>query len=141
MGLGTGDRGVGYGLPSMRPPLAALTVAVLVLAGCGSERQPSQSGGQSASLGGAYTYEPYQPRDKMLKCLRGKGVKAVAVGQDAIQFLPLPASPRIVVAATPDAATALQVRGRAEGAQLMGSALVYANQASNRQIKRIQDCV
>lgn len=140
MTRGPGDRGVGYGSASMRRPLAALTIALFVLAGCGSERQPSQSGGESPTLGGAYGYKPFQPRDRMLKCLRRKGVEALGVGQDVIQVLPLPASPRIVVAATPDAATALQVRGEAEGAQLMGYALVYANRASNRQIEQIQDC-
>ncbi len=125
----------------MRPSLAALLIAALVLAGCGSVRQPSQSGGESATRGGAYGFKPYQPRDKLLKCLRRKGVEAVAVGQDSIQFLPLPGAPRIVMAATPDAATALQVRGRSEGAQLMGSALVFANQATKRQIEQIQDCL
>lgn len=125
------------------PRLTAIPIVLLALtvAGCGSVRTADQSGGQDAVRGGAAGFKPFQPRDRLIECLREKGVEAVAKGEDEIQVLPASTGPRIVMAADPEAATALQVRGKAEGAELMGRALVYAGRSSDAQVEQVQDCL
>jgi len=124
---------------------AAMVLSALLvsggLAGCGSVRTAQQSGGEDAVRGGAAGFKPFQPRDELLQCLRSKGADAVAVGSDAIQMLPAATAPRIVMQVEPAEAVVLQIRGKAEGAQVIGRAVVYAGRSSDSQVELIQDCL
>ncbi len=42
---------------------------------------------------------------------------------------------------TPGAALAEQIEGRSQGAEVIGSALLYPGQASDSQLQTIEDCV
>ena len=117
---------------------AALTIAT---AGCGSVRTADQSGGQNVTEGGAAGYSPYQPRDRFIECLRGKGFQVDAVGRDTAQMLPADTAPKVVFAVDGDAATALQVRGKAEGGEQIGQALVFSAKATDDQVAAAQDCM
>ena len=43
--------------------------------------------------------------------------------------------------ATPGAAQALQIQGEAQGAEIIGSAVVYPNQASDSLMNVVEGCV
>lgn len=120
--------------------VTAIALAVAI-AGCGSVRTSPQSGGEDPVRGGAAGFKTYQPRDTLLECLRGKGAAAVPVGEDVIQMLPASSAPRIVMEPEAGFATGLQSRGKAEGAELIGRALVYAGRSSDAQVELIQDCL
>ena len=111
------------------------------LAGCGSVRTAEQSGGEDAIRGGAAGFKTFQPRDELLQCLRAGGAEAIAVGEDVIQMLPAGTAPRIVMQVEPAAAVVRQIRGNAEGAEVIGRAVVYAGRSSDSQVELIQDCL
>lgn len=114
---------------------------MIAMAGCGSVRTAGQSGGQSATDGGSAGYAPYQPRDRFIECLRAKGFQVEAVGHDTAQMLPAATAPRVVFAVDGDAATALQVRGKAEGGEQIGQAFVFSARATDDQVAAAQNCM
>jgi len=124
-----------------RASFAAMTALMLATTGCGSVRTADQSGGQSATGGGAAGFSPYQPRDRFIECLRGNGFQVDAVGHDTAQMLPVATAPRVVFAVDGDAATALQVRGKAEGGEQVGQAFVFGARATDDQVAAAQDCM
>jgi hypothetical protein len=63
------------------------------------------------------------------------------IGQDTAQLLPAATGARVVFAVDMDAATVLQIRGQAEGAEQIGQAVVYSSRASDSQIEQIQNCL
>jgi hypothetical protein len=54
---------------------------------------------------------------------------------------PAPAGATIVFASTPGAAQADQIIGSAQGAEVIGSALVYPNQAPDSLLNGIEACL
>ena len=114
--------------------------AVAVLTSCGSVRTPAESGGASALRGGSDGHQPFQPRDKFIACVREAGGDAVPVGVYTAQMLPAATAPKVVYAVNGDEATVLQVQGKAEGAELIGQALVYSSRATEEQVKLAQKC-
>lgn len=62
-------------------------------------------------------------------------------GTTAIQVGQLPAGPTIRFAPTQGAATADQIENTEQGAEVIGSALLYPNQASNSELNTIEDCL
>ena len=124
-------------LPVRLTLVAAVSLALL-LSACGSVRTPSQSGGQNAVVGGSAGYEPYQPRDAALGCLKRAGLKAVPVGKDRIK---LEHGASIYFAADRGGAAAMQVRGQAEGAEVIGSALYFVGSAGGNITARVESCL
>jgi hypothetical protein len=76
-----------------------------------------------------------------LQCLRAHHLTVLEVGPAKLQVGPLPAGPTIRFVPTPGAAQAEQIGGLAQGAEVIGSALVYPNQARDPELKVIEDCV
>ena len=124
-----------------RASFAAMAALIIATAGCGSVRTADQSGGQSATEGGSAGFSPYQPRDRFIECLRGNGFQVEAVGPDTAQMLPAATAPKVVFAVDGDAATALQVRGKAEGGEQIGQAFVFSAKATDDQVAAAQDCM
>lgn len=123
--------------------LAALITAVgatALLTACGSVRTPEQSGGWNAERGGSDGFQPFQPRDRFIGCVRAAGGDAVPIGVTTAQMLPAATAPKVVFAVNGDEATVLQVQGRAEGAEVIGQALVYAPHATEAEVKLAQKC-
>jgi len=124
-----------------RRALTALAIGALAVCGCGSVRTGAQSGGQDAKLGGSKGFGPFQPRDRFVECVRKVGLQVAPVGQDTAQVLPVATGAKVVFAVDMDAATALQIRGQAEGAEQIGQAIVFSSRASDTQIEQIQNCL
>jgi len=108
-----------------------LTLLGAGLAGCGA----------SAPAPGHYSSQPYNPVTGPLRCLREAGLRAHHDGRDGIQIVPKGAGPRIVFAATPGDAQAAQLHGRAEGAEVIGNALLYPNAAPDALLKKVETCL
>jgi hypothetical protein len=109
-------------------------VAVL-LAGCGSSHT------QTAGSGHAGRGVVDDPRLKRLDCIKQHHLPAVTVGQTEIQIGPSPMGPLVEFTPTPGAAQALQIQTQAQGAEAIGSALLYPRQGSEQELSVIERCV
>lgn len=110
---------------------AAVLVAV-ALAACGSSVQ--RPGGRGSVI---------DPRTQAgrLQCLKAHHLPVVEVGADGLQIGALPSGPTVQFLATIGGAQAAQIDGRAQGAEVIGTALLYPNGASDSELKMIEDCV
>jgi hypothetical protein len=113
--------------------LLASGLAAVAIGACGSTVKPPQGRGQVDN--------PRTANPDYLKCIRDHGLPAVEVGIDSIQVGQLPAGPTIRFLPTPGSATAAQIYGQAQGAEVIGSALLYPNQASSTQLASIEVCL
>ena len=59
----------------------------------------------------------------------------------AIQVGSLPTGPTIIFYATPGIAQGLQITGQEQGAEVIGSALLYPNGASSKELTTVENCV
>ena len=103
----------------MKRPLLALPVALLALAsGCGS----SDAGGNvdKSDLPGT-----------ALACLESNDIQAQRTGKDDDELV-LDAGPRIRFFLTADEAIAEQFRGRQEGTEQIGTALLYVEPETSK---------
>jgi hypothetical protein len=58
-----------------------------------------------------------------------------------IQVGTRPSGPTVVYQATPGAAQDVQIQGQAQGAEVIGSALVYPNRASDALLDKVEPCI
>jgi hypothetical protein len=120
--------------------IAVAGLAATVLTGCSTGSKPiAGTQGKSGQPVGHGKID--DPRTSHLKCLREQHLPAVKVGQTGLQLGPLPDGPTVLFAPTAGAAQELQISGQVQGAEVIGSALLYPNHASNAQLKRIEDCL
>jgi hypothetical protein len=68
-------------------------------------------------------------------------VPVVKVGQTGLQIGTLPSGPTVTFAPTPGAAQREQIEGQVENAEVIGSALLSPNAATDKQLKVIEDCL
>ena len=119
---------------------AACGLAAVVLAGCGSSAKP-----EAGTLGTAS--QPYgrgkidDPRTTHVTCIRNDGLPVVNVGQSDVQVGSPPAGPTIRFLPTPGAAQQAQISGQVQGAEVIGSALLYPNQTSDGELRKVEDCL
>ena len=95
----------------MKRPLLALPLALLALAGCGSNDAAPKV--DKSDLPGS-----------TLACLQQKDIAAQQTGENGDELL-LDAGPKIKFYITADEAIAEQFRGRGEGAEQIGTALLF----------------
>ncbi|TML99187.1 MAG: hypothetical protein E6G05_12710 [Actinobacteria bacterium] len=117
---------------SLRTLLAG-GLAVVALSACGSAAKPSQGRGR--------VDDPRTGGPDYLKCIRDRGLSAVEMGATGIQIGQPPAGPTIRFLPTPGAATAAQIAGNTQGAEVIGAALLYPNAASNGELQAIESCL
>jgi hypothetical protein len=114
--------------------LATATVAAIALAGCGAvEVQPSAGRGRIDSQA---TMNPDH-----LTCLRKAHLAVTVVNRQVLQIGPLPTGPTVVFTPTPSSAQDAQIYGQAQGAEAIGSALLWVHQGSDGELKKIEDCL
>jgi hypothetical protein len=109
-----------------RLPLLALPLALLAASGCGS----SDAGGNvnKADLPGS-----------ALSCLNANNIPAQRTGENGDELV-LDAGPKIKFFLTADEAISEQFRGRGEGAEQIGTALLYVQpETSKRQDDLLHD--
>lgn len=76
-----------------------------------------------------------------LQCLRADQLPARKVGTTQLQIGALPGGPTVEFEPSNGAAEARKAEGAAQGAELIGSALLYPNQASAPELTKIENCV
>ena len=127
------------------PKLAtACGLVAVALAGCGIKAKPlagtvhlDRARGNHALLD--------DPRTKHVKCLRADRLPVrlyrASGARPAIQVGTASTGPTIVFEPTPGIAQGVQIQGDAQGAEVIGSALVYPNLATNAELGKIEGCV
>jgi hypothetical protein len=120
----------------------ASSLAAVALAGCGAIKvKPVASSSSSAPVGRGRIDDPRTTKNNHLACLRQAGLSVREVGTTGLQVGTPPSGPTIVWTPTPGAAQTEQIEGKAPGAEVIGSALVYPNQGSDDVLERIEACV
>jgi fermentation-respiration switch protein FrsA (DUF1100 family) len=76
-----------------------------------------------------------------LACLRAHHLPVSEVGTTGLQVGAPPAGATIRFTPTPGAAQADQIAGQTQGAEVIGSALLYPNGASDSELGVIENCI
>ena len=112
--------------------VAALGAAAVILCGCSAVVKPPQGRGR---------VEDPRTVAGRLQCLRAQHLPVRKVGSTALQIGPLPAGPTVQFEPSNGAAATRQVDGTAQGAEVIGSALLYPHQAPGAELTEIENCV
>lgn len=113
-------------------------LAALSLSACGNAAKPVAGTPQAATK----THKGVDdPRTKHLDCLRADHLTVVRVGATGLQVGTLPTGPTIQFLASPGSAQADQIDGQDAGAEVIGSALLYPNQASESELTTVEGCL
>ena len=131
-------------MPAVKVAAACGFVALLVSA-CGVPPKPEAGSASLRKHAPGFYGHMDDPRIKHVKCLRADKLPirqyTTAQGQyPAIQVGSLPNGPTIVFYPTPGKAQALQIEGQDEGAEAIGSALLFPNGASNAELTKVEAC-
>lgn len=128
---------IAYSLPyrRMRSVKSAVLAACLAvaLAACGSAVKPPQGHGKLD--------DPRTNNPNHVACLRHGGFPVQLVGRTTLQIGPLPSGPTVYFEPTPGAAQAAQIEAQAQGAEVIGSALLYPHGATDDQLTAIEACL
>jgi hypothetical protein len=115
-----------------RTGLLAAGLAAVAMTGCASISHPARGRGR--------VVDPRTSAGR-LACLRAHRLSPVEVGTTGIQIGQAPGGPTIQFAPTDGAATADQLENAEQGAEVIGSALLYPNQAPDRELNTIENCL
>jgi hypothetical protein len=124
---------------------AAILVSALSLSACGISSKP-EAGTPKAIANGHKGLD--DARSKHTACLRQAHVafhleQRVVGGKllPSFQVGTAPAGPTVIFEPTPGDAQGVQIQGEAQGAEIIGSALVYPNQAPDSLMSVVENCV
>jgi hypothetical protein len=110
--------------------LSLATLAVLALAGCSLSSDSASSGDNDADKRGA-----------AIACVTGKGLEAREQGRAAVTVDDPRTGPRIVFYLTSGQAEAAQFEGQGEGAEQIGSALLFVRDGTDDELEKIELCL
>ncbi len=115
--------------------LVAVLGAVTLLCGCATTVKPARGRGQVDS--------PLTSDPNRLACLRAAHLPVQEVGPATLQIGPLPAGATVRFQPTAGLAEGLQLQGvrSAQGAEVIGAALLYPHQAPGWQLTAIENCL
>jgi hypothetical protein len=114
-----------------------LSVTLLVLTACGSTTvQPAAPGASRGRVD-----DPRTAKADRVQCLRNEHLPVQEVGLTDLQIGAPPGGPRVAFEPTPGAAQAAQLEGQAQGAEVIGSALLYPDQGSDAELGQIESCL
>lgn len=120
---------------------AGFVAAALVLSACGSTVKPvAGATNVSVHTAGARGLVD-DPRTKHLKCLRSLHVPVLKRGKTDLVIGTPPNQVAATFAPTPGAAQTEQFSGHVQGAEVIGSALLYPGNASDSALRPIEDCL
>jgi hypothetical protein len=129
-------------MSSAKVASAAVAVA-MSLSACGVASKP-EAGSAQAATKSAQQQKSADPRTKHVKCLARKHIAYTLLTIDrypSIQVGSRPTGPTIEFLATPGAAQDEAIKGLAQAAEVIGSALVYPNQAPNPLMATVEKCM
>ena len=115
--------------------LVAVLGAVSLVCGCATTVKPPQGRGQVDS---PLTHDPNR-----VACLRAAHLPVQEAGRTTLQIGPLPAGATVKFQPTSGLAEGLQLQGvrSAQGAEVIGAALLYPHQAADWQLTAIENCL
>jgi hypothetical protein len=120
----------------------APALATLALAGCGAvDVHPKQPAGSGALVSRGKIDSPLTSMHDHLACIRDAHVAVHVVSPTRLQIDAAPNGPVVVFTPTAGAAQATQIDGAVQGAEVIGTALVYPNQGSASELTGIEDCL
>jgi hypothetical protein len=125
-------------MSSAKLAIACGFVAV-VLSACGATSNP-EAGTISPTATTAGRARLDDPRTTHVKCLQQAKVPVTEVGRTWLQ-INAPGSPKVQFASTPGAAQGLQIDSQVQGAEVIGSSLLYPEQASDQLLTTIENCL
>ena len=123
--------------------LLPFALTALVLAGCGGtvNVQPSAPAGSSKLASRGRVDNPATALDNHLACLQAAHLPVQALSPSKLQIGAAPAGPMIVFTPSLAASQGAQIEGKAQGAEVIGTALVYPNQGSDDELASIGACL
>ncbi len=125
--------------PAVRVLMAA-TLSVALCA-CGSTTKPLAGSPSLAQTKPAGRGVVDDPRTKHLRCLRSDGFTVTERGTTELLIGRGSGQVAATFAPTPGAAQDEQISGHVQGAEVIGSTLLYPGNASEKQLKKIEDCL
>jgi hypothetical protein len=123
---------------------AAAVLVATSLSACGVAAKPVAG---SAAAAATSKKQVFDPRTKHEMCLTTAGIKWHAKSLPGhppiptIQVMTRPTGPTVEFKATPGAAQDAQITGQAQGAEVIGSALLYPNMASDALLNKVEKCM
>jgi hypothetical protein len=127
-------------MPSAKLALVA-GLAAISLSACGTAAKP-EAGTSKAQVKSHKGVD--DPRKKHIVCLEQHRIRVTAMsvsGKPAFQVGTAPSGPTVIFTPTPGAAQEAQISGQVQGAEVIGSALLYPNQADSSLLKKVEGCV
>lgn len=119
----------------------ACALTALALSACATTHKQS-AGELRVTAGGHFGRGAIDdPRTKHMKCLQQHHFPVIRVGQTGLQIGAPQIGPSVSFEPTPGSAQEAQIKGQVEGAEVIGSALLYPNQASDQQLQVVEDCL
>jgi len=126
----------------------AIGLAAISLSACGNTAKP-EAGTLKATTKQHEGVD--DPRKTHIACLQQDhipvvkfytaAVAGVPAGYPGLQIGTKPFGPTVVFEPTPGAAQGSQIDGQVESAEVIGSALVYPNQAPDQLLAKVENCV
>ncbi len=119
-----------------------VVLGLVALAGCGAVKvQPTAPAGSTKLVSRGKVDSPLTDMHNHLECLRGEHLAVQVLSSTKLQVGPAPAGPTIVFTPTAGAAQSRQIDATAQGAEVIGTALLYPNQGSDSELTGIEDCL
>ena len=127
---------------------AACALVAVSLSGCGVASKPEAGSAQAAT---AAKHSLADPRTKHIRCLTADHIPFTEEtlhtatsgpsGYPSIQIGKAGSGPLAEFTKTPGAAQNVQMEGKSQGAMVIGSALLFPNQASDAFMDKVQKCM
>jgi hypothetical protein len=118
----------------LRVATAAVCLTALAASACGSAVK-------SATSSRGKIDNPATAKANRIQCLTDKHIPVQQVSLNELWLGPQPASPRVVFDATEGAAQGVQIHGQYPGAEVIGAALLFPDQAPGKELSVIENCL
>ena len=126
--------------------LPACVAIVLAVAACGGSVANPVAGSANASKGRGKIDNPRTNQPNHVACLRREHLPVVSAsinGRAGLQIGPAQSGPAVVFEPTPGIAQGAQMQGNRafQGAEVIGSALLYPNTAPDSELSKVEACI
>jgi hypothetical protein len=119
----------------------ASACAAMTLCACGSSAKPQAGASSLRSSKPPGRGVIDDPRRRHLTCLEGLHLAVLKLGTTDLLLGAAPAQARIRFEPTPGAAQEAQISGQVQGAEVIGSALLFPHAMSDQELKPVENCL
>jgi hypothetical protein len=124
--------------------LVACGLTALAVSGCGIAAKPL-AGTSNLVHAAGYHARVDSPRSKHVACMEAAGLHVrlfeASGARPGIQVGTPPSGPTVIFEPTPQDATGVQIVGQAQGAEQIGSALLFVNRAPDSVLTTVENCL